>query len=183
MSSDEAEKAAREYGKPRKRITDKDRILRNILVVDSGCWEWQRWCGKSKKWSKASYGVVTVPTGKRGGKREQAHRVSYTAFKGPIPTGMWVLHSCDNTRCCNPDHLFLGDSSDNVEDCKRKNRTAYGERNGNVKITRNDALAIRRMAWVFKLPLKYIAAEFKLSLSSVDRIARGIAWKSAFFKR
>lgn len=51
----------------------------------------------------------------------------YTALKGPIPKGLWVLHTCDVPKCVNPDHLWLGDRRDNIVDCTKKGRVyTYG---------------------------------------------------------
>lgn len=52
----------------------------------------------------------------------RANRVSYTLFKGRITEGRYVLHSCDNRRCVNPDHLFDGTQLDNITDCIAKGR-------------------------------------------------------------
>ena len=49
-----------------------------------------------------------------------AHRMSYQTFKGPIPKGKFVCHSCDNKICCNPEHLWVGTAKDNSQDAKRK---------------------------------------------------------------
>jgi len=51
-----------------------------------------------------------------------AHRVAYDLYRGNIPKGKLVLHSCDNPPCVNPAHLFLGTQSDNVVDSIKKNR-------------------------------------------------------------
>ena len=39
-----------------------------------------------------------------------------------FPRSLQVLHKCDEPRCCNPDHLFLGTASENKADTRRKGR-------------------------------------------------------------
>lgn len=78
-------------------------------IKDSGCWEK---IGNSK-----GYSMVRLH-----GKPVSFHRVAYTAHFGKIPKGMYVCHKCDNPKCINPDHLFLGAPRDNVLDSVKKGR-------------------------------------------------------------
>lgn len=61
-----------------------------------------------------------------------AHRFSYQQFKGKIPDGMIVCHSCDTPACVNPEHLWVGTYQDNSDDCHKKgrNRQSRGNPNG-----------------------------------------------------
>ena len=84
------------------------------------------------------YGAMKVD-----GKTVGTHRLAYEAFKGPIPDGLLVMHSCDNRRCCNPGHLSVGTHRDNVMDMVRKNRNT-GPRpvpSDAIPALRNDALS------------------------------------------
>lgn len=76
-----------------------------------GCWLWNT--TKDRGW----YGQFWFE-----GRRLGAHRVSYILFKGPIPDGYFVCHSCDVPACCNPDHLFLGTHQENMRDMRLKKR-------------------------------------------------------------
>lgn len=63
----------------------------------SGCW---LWLGTVN--AKNGYGYA--PLGRRSA-RQLAHRLSYEAFVGPIPSGLHIDHRCHNRVCVNPDHL------------------------------------------------------------------------------
>lgn len=51
------------------------------------------------------------------------HRVSWIINHGPIPDGLLVLHRCDNPPCVWDEHLFLGTSGTNAQDCVQKRRS------------------------------------------------------------
>ena len=86
----------------------------------TGCWQWQGSMQKSGKNGQALYPSIFIKVGKK--KSWRGNRLSYTVFKGEIPTGMSVCHHCDNTKCVNPNHLFLGTHSQNMQDKLSKNR-------------------------------------------------------------
>ena len=83
------------------------RVLRNDIT---GCWEWQGVMHKS------GYGCF-----KDKGKFAYTHRAAYEAFVGPT-NGLFILHGCDNPKCCYPPHLSLGTHQDNMDDMKAKGR-------------------------------------------------------------
>jgi hypothetical protein len=102
-------------------ISDADYMAKlkvNCKVSESGCWEWQRFIFPTTGYGAASY----------RGKQIKAHRLSYMLFKGPIPAGLYVLHSCDVRHCCNPDHLRLGTISDNKQDELQRGRNYEANR-------------------------------------------------------
>lgn len=102
---------------------DRKRLWAGVdIKTKTECWEWKR------NKLPSGYGLIWIKDGIK-----RAHRVAYAASKGDIPALMFVCHSCDNPRCCNPGHLFLGSSQDNVDDCIRKNRHAHGETHGSAK--------------------------------------------------
>lgn len=101
-----------------------------------------------------------------------AHRFAWKLANGPIPAGRWVLHRCDNPSCVNPDHLFLGDSRANIDDCVSKGRQARGERGGGAKLSAAEVLAIRNDP----RPQPQIAADYGICQPHVCDIKRRKKW-------
>ena len=84
-----------------------------------GCWIWQSAKtrrGYGRFWYKRRYIVAT-------------HAALLFGKNVIVPNNMMVCHHCDNPECVNPDHLFIGTHYDNMQDCKRKGRTALGDKN------------------------------------------------------
>lgn len=153
--------------KPKKTLAQKmSNRMRDGL---NGCKEWTAYT------DVYGYGVF-----KTGGKVRKAHRLSWEAFVGKIPDGMCVLHKCDNRKCINPDHLFLGTFSDNVKDMMKKGRhragiaPQIGQKNGMSKITEIQAKEI--ISLIGKMSQDEIAKKFKITRGQVVKISTSKAW-------
>jgi hypothetical protein len=117
------------------------------------------------------------------GDRKYVHRFVFELCFGPIPKGMNVCHVCDNPRCVNPDHLFVGTQSDNLKDCVAKGRWKSpmpvhknrGMHNGNAKLTEQDIPKIKLERSEGKL-LREIANDFGVSRTVIGDIMRGKGW-------
>lgn len=153
-------------GKGRKYCTVACRLLGNSKQEG----ECLVWTGVA---SKAGYGSIKLtcdtPTA-------NAHKLSYETFVGPAD-GLWVLHRCDNRRCINPKHLFLGTPKDNAQDMHAKGRAVsnpnYGEAHHQTKITEEQFFAIR----CDPRPSETVGPEYGISGRTVRLIRRGETWK------
>lgn len=101
------------------------RFLEKVKIIKStDCWIWEGLI------QGRGYGLFRENDTKWGRKNTpyiMAHRYSYKIFnRGELPKDKLVCHSCDNKRCVNPFHLFLGTPKDNIQDMIRKGRQIGG---------------------------------------------------------
>ena len=113
-------------------------------------------------------------------KMKIAHRASWEIYHGEIPEGICVLHKCDNPRCSNPEHLFLGTIQDNNLDMMQKNRNPMlnkqGEQHLNAKLKDKQVIEIKKLLQE-KLTQKEIAKMFDVERTTISNIKRNTTWK------
>ena len=133
-----------------------------------GCWTW------TSCTNPAGYGVFRYH-----GAARLAHRVAWVFFRGPIQNGLCVLHQCDNPRCVNPAHLFLGTQADNVRDMDKKarrvSRPLFGDAHPRARLTSAAVVRIRSL-YETGLGQKEIGSRLGVSQSTVSRVLRGAGW-------
>ncbi|AIX21725.1 hypothetical protein Syn7803C17_108 [Synechococcus phage ACG-2014f] len=92
-------------------------IINSVGETDEECWE-------TTLKSGGGFGHTRIRLD--DGTRMMVHRLSWEAHNAePIPDGMLVLHKCDNPKCFNPHHLFLGTQTDNMRDKVDKGRANF----------------------------------------------------------
>lgn len=134
-----------------------------VTKQPSGCWEWD-------KPDNHGYGRIYIKDGRR-----LAHRYSYELANGPIPSGMCVCHRCDNRRCVNPAHLFLGTYLDNARDkaVKGRCRNVTGEQHPNAKLTSAHVALIKARAGTDA----ELARRFGVAPPTVRKVRIGESWR------
>lgn len=148
------------------------------------CWPWTAALGPSGYghfWSR--------------GRMRAASRIAHELAKGPIPAGLFVLHSCDNRICCNPAHLRTGTQLDNMREAAergrvrsgarhpaftnpvafRKNR-ARGESAFAAKLTEAQVLEVRRRAAAGE-SMRAIARSLDVAHNTINAVVAGRTWR------
>ena len=133
------------------------------------CWNWLG--------AVNDYGYGKV---RRGAWRSwlRTHRYAWEEVNGPVPYGLSVLHRCDNPRCCNPLHLFVGTQQDNVNDMVSKGRAKggglSGEHNPNAKLSLESARLIRNQR--HKASARQLAKQYHVHANLIYMIWSNLIW-------
>ena len=143
-------------------------------VTENECWEWRG------SVNKGGYGTTW-----KNGRCMLAHRYFYEAIVGCIPDGLFVLHRCDNRKCVNPDHLFLGTQQDNVSDMIAKGRRPRqcGEINGRALLSESDVQSIRQRYDRGGITYDDLATEYNVGRSTVASVILNRNWQDAEYTR
>ena len=153
----------------RSRWKDHEKRFWSFVKKTRGCWMWV---------GSTAGTVMVYGRFRRSGERILAHRYSWELHNEPVPEGLLVLHTCDNTLCVRPDHLFLGTHKDNSQDMLKKGRAnkARGERHGNSKLTEKKVRRIKEKYRRGDVTQAKLAEEFGVGEMQVSRIISGKRW-------
>jgi hypothetical protein len=156
-------------------LSQKD-IVRFWSKVDrsspEGCWLWKAGTFDS------GYGAFRIVVAPRVYRQVVASRIAYMLGTGTNPVGFFVCHTCDNPRCCNPKHLFLGTPSDNERDKHSKGRARpfFGNNNPNAKLSDDTVKSIRQQLADGGVAA-VIAKSFGVDPGTISHIRRGCTWR------
>lgn len=148
------------------RLSAEDRFWAKVnKKSDDECWEWQGSCHSN------GYGTFWFQRADIS-----AHRFSFLLHHGEISEGMFILHSCDNKPCVNPNHLSMGTPLDNSADMCAKGRKPRGTKSGCAKLTDEKVMEIRELFATGDYTLKEMGVLFDINFSHVHRIINFKSW-------
>lgn len=137
-----------------------------------GCWVWKAACNNK------GYGVFYDPRKPNKNKMGYAHRMIYEHAVGPIPEDKEMCHRCDNPKCVNPSHLFVGTRKENMVDCSSKGRTRNGVRRGkdnhNTKLNEQ---AVREIRAVVNPNVCRLARKYGVTRNPIKQVLDRVTWK------
>lgn len=116
------------------------------------------------------------------GKKDNAHRVAFFLTNGSIPTGLYVLHDCDNRPCCNPNHLKAGTQRQNIHDGIGRGRPIgsghkhCGSASVRAKMT-EDGVAAMRAEYATGSTQRELAEKYGIQPVTVSDIIRRKTWR------
>lgn len=147
-----------------------EHLLLHRTIDGNDCWNWTKSVLDRKRWN---YGLVGYL-----GKAWLVHRVAAFLWLGfDLHSKRKVLHKCDNPKCFNPKHLFIGTIADNNRDMTRKGRVfhPFGTINSHAKLDESDVFLIRRSEQL-GTPRRMLAAVFGVCKANIGRICIGERW-------
>ncbi len=128
-----------------------------IKVSGNDCW---LWLGSTT----GGYGQIKVYN-----KNVLAHRVAAQLAGFQFDSSVDILHTCDNTRCVNPDHLFIGSHAENMHDKTLKGRQSS-------KLTPEQVTKIKEQLFS-GVSANSIAVKLRVAPATIYDIKHGVTWR------
>lgn len=135
------------------------------------CWVWK---GSFKENGYPQLGVGSITNGTRT--MRMAHRLSWLIHFGEVPPKQFVLHHCDNPKCVNPNHLYLGNNADNMRDAANRNRICNGTRHSFAKLNPAKVRRIRKLFSKGK-NCHQIAKSLGVASATIQQVIEGQTWR------
>lgn len=146
-----------------------DLLIHTKRNLVTGCFEWQR------NTSASGY-----PRWRVNGQKQPVHRLVAELVHSNNDNLPFVLHSCDNPPCINPDHLRWGTASDNSLDRESRGRANRKIRKGSEmthsKLNENKVLEIRQRLVNGEKP-KVLAIEYGVHSAVIYAVKNRKSWK------
>lgn len=136
-----------------------DRISKNPIT---GCWNWIGGLFTANGYGQFNNKEISS-------KPTTAHRASWIIHNGPIPTGMMVLHKCDNRKCVNPDHLHLGDNQANMIE---RSQRGYVHQSKLDEAKVREMRQLRQQGWSWRK----LAERYNVAHNAVIEATTGKSW-------
>jgi len=152
----------------------KDIFMKKTLKISNGCWEWTG----SK--DKDGYGLTSIYTYPD----QRSHRSSFILFKESIPNGLCICHTCDNSSCVNPEHLYAGTVKQNTHDAIERGlfpigpnpkKALNGEKNHKAKLD-NEKVKYIRFLFDSGFKVSEMASFFNINKTQIQRIGKRTSW-------
>lgn len=155
-----------------------ERLWGKVKTDVGDCWYWlgatnrDRNDLRNEKWP---YGKIGITWGTLR-ITPYVHRLVYELYNGPVPHGLLVRHSCDNTLCVRPEHLIIGTDKDNTHDSIRRGRFPIGETVYCSKLTAEKIIQIRTRVRAGEMQ-KTLAVEFGVNHATIGDAVNRRTWK------
>lgn len=142
------------------------KLMSQLYIQHNGCWIY------TGTLDDYGYGALS---------RDRVHVHSFKCFKGNIPEGMYVCHSCDEPPCFNPDHLYLGTHYDNIQDMWKSGRGVMpdrvGSNNGAAYLNEDLVLEIRELYATGNYTQVALGNKYGVVNTTIYKIVHRKIWK------
>lgn len=152
---------------------------RQSIPIETRFWNYVEKRGPDDCW----YWTGSAPNGYGDMMINKRHvRATHIAWKiagRELPAGKWILHICDQPRCVNIRHLFVGDHAMNVADkmSKGRHRGPRGERCAQHILNIDQVQKIRTLYATTKIQVGELAIQFNVTRGTIKAITQGLNWK------